>query len=248
MLCINHLTGFGSVTGSKAGVLSASYVRGVASITIAEPFLDFTVVDPVPYVNNKTYLVAMAADNSGTLGVSSFDFFNDGGVVGFTPARIHTTQDPGAANAGVTLAAACEHYTGATGDGPLSVDFVNPVEPAVKAAFLLEISDTLAGTTQYVSATSNAGNGTAPTVSADLLAGDLMVGLFASESRTAPTADGGTGWSARVGTIADTTVAGTSITIHAQTYLCTIDETKTWSPTCTTRDYVIGCIVLRPAA
>ena len=248
MLGLNQLTGFGSVSGSKEGVLSAASVRTVNDTNIANTFLDFAAVDPVPYTGNKTYVVAMASDNSNTNGASPFDLFNDSGLVGFTPLRINATQDPGAANAGVSMAAVSNHYAGATVDGNLTVDFLSGVEPTSKAAILLEISDTLAGATTYVNATSNAGNGTAPTVSADLLAGDLMVGLFASESRTAPTADGGTGWSARVGTIADTTVAGTSITIHAQTYLCTIDETKTWSPTCTTRDYVIGCIVLRPAA
>lgn len=256
MLGLTQLCGFGAGGGSGAGgVLSAAFMQSVASTTIAETYLDFTLVDAVPYVNNKTYLVAMAADNAGTNGAScfqaapaGFDESGSGSSVLFNPYRVDETRDPGVANAGVTLAAACGHYTGATGDGVLNVNYNLPY-PTAKAAILLEISDTLGGATEYVNATSNAGNGTAPTVSATLLAGDMMVGLLASEGRVAPTADGSAGWSSRVGTIADTTVAGTSITMHAQTYVATVDETKTWSPTWSSaRDYVIGAIVLRPQA
>lgn len=240
MLCVNVLDGFGAgCEGEMAySTNSANNYNAAGATTLAGSF---------SLTAGRLLICAVGADNSGTNGASSFTSVTFSGSVSPSPADIqqHRTQDPGAANAGVTLAICTARVT-ASGSITITANF-SPATPG-RVLIPVEAWDTNGAPVEVVSSTSNAGNGTTPSVAAILKAGDIMVSFIAQEARTAPGVDAAYYQEARTGAIADSGTAGTSIALHTQTGRVFEDTNTAYSPVLTAaRDYVIGCIVLRAA-
>lgn len=240
MLSINQLNGFGVNTPD------AIVLRHVAYNTYTTTGTSAAQVSSTATVAGRRGLILSAADNAGTNGASCY-----GGsqYSSNSPAAsdelFSTTNDPGAANAGVTLAVATD--LDEVGDQTVVSYWNSGATAAAKTIILLEAYTANGGQVEVVDHSSSTGTGTNPGITTNALkAGDLVVAFVAQEARTAPSTPSPS-FTTQQSAIADTATAGTSIALSYQTYTAATDLSGvTYGVLLSaSRDYVVGYVVFR---
>jgi hypothetical protein len=194
-------------------------------------------------------VVAVAADNNGTLGVSSVSSITDS--VGNTyTLRSDTTYDPGAAAAGATLAIYTAAVTVALAAGTVTVN-LSP-DTTSEAVIIYRVQP---GTEETVTFRAAGPGVTGTDVAAAITATGVLnrntiFSFAAHETVGAVTGDsdttGGT-WSAAYTDVANTGTIATSMRVSGQfkTVNATGDQTCDWT-TAGTRDFAVNYLILYP--
>jgi hypothetical protein len=188
-------------------------------------------------------VIAIAADNAGTDGVSSVASVTDSAGNSYT-LRSDTTYDPGAAADGATLAVFTCILTAALAAGTVTVNFSPNTTACAAIAYRVQpgSGDTIAFRAVGAGST---GNGTAASLTASSVeSGDTLFSFAAHETRTAVTADSDTTngtWSAAYADLADTGAFATSMAVSGQfkTVTATGDQVCDWT-TGGARDFAIN--------
>ncbi len=245
MLQINHLTGFG-VGGGEAEAVLANHLGGGSSTSAGQVVASLVASTTV----GRRGLLLSAGDNAGTNGASCYEYsYYANNIPQTATGHIHVTNDPGAASAGVTLAAASAISQLAS--QAIGSRWANGVTATCKCVVAVEVYTASGAGVSVVESGSNTGTGTNPsiTTTGPLYTGDLMVAFVAQEARTVPSTPDA-GFTTTQSAIADTTVAGTSVVISYQTFTATADlASKTYSVTLgASRDYAVGYVLLRASS
>lgn len=240
MLGITQLDGFG------VGCTDALLVNHLGGGSYTTTVLNYASFTGTTTVGRKGVLLS-AADNAGTNGASCYNWSWYGSNSPQNATDIfQETQDPGAANAGVTLAVATA-ISQAASQG-IGSTWNTGATAAAKAIIALEVYRQDGGGVEIVDYASGKGSGTTPSITTinPLQVGDLMIAFLAQEARTAPSTPDA-GFTTQQSAIADTGTAGTSVVISYQTYTAVTDlANRNYAVTLgTTRDYVVGYLVLR---
>jgi hypothetical protein len=164
-------------------------------------------------------LVVVAADNAGTDGASCITTCADAGGVNVYTKRGEITQDPGAANAGATLAFFTCPVTSAISASTITINF-SP-NPTRKLAHVYRIQP---GANEVVTLRSTgagaAGNGTSASITAtSVTSGDTIFGAMSAETDDAITTDSDTtngNWSTAQTDLQDDGTDANTLRIHSQ--------------------------------
>ena len=195
-------------------------------------------------------VVCIAADNQGSAGAASISSVTDSKSHTYT-SRASQNNDPGAANAGATVAIFVAPITTAmTTSDTVTINF-SP-NTTSKAAVIWEV---VAGATEFPKYLSNGGT-TGSTAnpslaSTSISSGDAVIYALAAESNATLTGDSDTtngSWSTLYTTAGNTGTSATSMTVGSQYKVTTGTGTQTWNTTLTSSDWGISYIVVDPAA
>lgn len=199
--------------------------------------------------------VAVSANNSGTNGAACTttcaDDSAESGTANTWTQQTQVNNDPGAADAGITLTIFTSILTRALVADTITVSF-SPNTTCVTITGEKGILDS--GTASVVTVGAGAtGTGTTPSItSGSITSGDIIIGAVAAETNGSITADADTSdgtWSTQISVTADTGTAGTSTRLVTQRKKVTATATQTYNPTIgVSRDWATNYIVVRGAS